>query len=80
VFSPLAALYRATHVASVPNGAGDVFSALIAADLAVDAALGHLQALVEASSGADHLRIVGAAGRWTRAPAVPCDRLPAAEG
>jgi pyridoxine kinase len=74
------ARYRTTHVASAPKGSGDVFSARIAAGLTVHAALGHLQALVEASSGATHLQIVGAADRWTQASAISCDGLPAAEG
>ena len=73
------ALFRAHSFADVPNGAGDAFSAMIAAGLTVGAALGHLQALVEASAGADHLNIIGAADRWTRAPAIACERLPAEE-
>ena len=39
------ALFRAHSFANVPNGAGDAFSAMIAAGLTVGAALGHLQAL-----------------------------------
>ena len=73
------ALFRTPRIANVPNGAGDAFSAMIAAGLSVGAALGHLQALVEASSGADRLAIVSAADRWTRAPAIASERLPAAE-
>ena len=73
------ALFRTPRIADVPNGAGDAFSAMIAAGLSVGAALGHLQALVEASSGADRLAIVSAADRWTRAPAIASERLPAAE-
>jgi len=61
----------------VPHGVGDVFSALIAAGLTVGAALGHLQALVEASLGADHLRIVEAAAVWTAAPPLPQSSLSA---
>ena len=54
------ALFRTPRIANVPHGAGDAFSAMIAAGLSVGAALGHLQALVEASSGADRLAIVSA--------------------
>ena len=63
-------LYRATSRPNVPHGTGDVFSAMIAAGLGVGRALGLLQALVEASTGAPHLAIVGAAERWKRAPAI----------
>ena len=71
--------FRTPRFANVPNGAGDAFSAMIAAGLCVGAALGHLQALVEASSGADRLAIVSAADSWTRAPAIASERFPAAE-
>ncbi len=50
---------------SVPNGVGDVFSALVAAGDETGQALGRLKTLIEASLGADHLRIVEAAGAWT---------------
>ena len=63
-------LFRTPRLDDVPNGAGDVFSALIAAGLPVGAALGHLQALIEASAGAGHLDIVGSAERWKRAAAI----------
>jgi hypothetical protein len=39
----------------------------------VGAALGHLQALIEASAGAHHLDIVGSAERWKRAAAIAGD-------
>jgi pyridoxine kinase len=54
----------------VPHGTGDVFSALIAGGLSPGAALGHLQALVDASLGAPHLRIAETADSWRAAPAV----------
>ena len=73
------ALFRTRRLSKVPNGAGDAFSALIAAGLTVGAALGHLRALVEASSGADHLAIVTAADHWTRASEIASVRLPGAE-
>ena len=63
-------LFRTPRLDAVPNGAGDVFSALIAAGLPVSVALGHLQALIEASAGARHLDIVGSAERWKRATAI----------
>ena len=68
-------LYRAACLPNVPHGTGDVFSALIAAGLGVDAALGLLQALVEASAGAPHLAIVEAAERWKGAAAIAGVRL-----
>lgn len=52
----------------VPHGVGDVFSALIAAGLPVAQALGHLNALIQASLGAPHLAIATAARDWTAAP------------
>jgi pyridoxine kinase len=64
----------------VPNGAGDVFSALIAAGLPVGAALGHLQALIGASAGAGHLEIVGSAGLWKRAAAIDGSSLTRTKG
>ena len=73
-------LFRTPIVGNVPKGAGDVFSALIAAGLPVGAALGNLQALVAASSGAQHLDIVGSADRWKQAAAIPCSPIPILEG
>ncbi|MEX5730004.1 pyridoxine kinase [Rhodovulum iodosum] len=63
--------------ADVPHGVGDVFSALIAAGLPVERALGHLDALIVASLGAPHLKIAEAAPVWTTAP--PCPFPPQAE-
>ncbi|MDG4649687.1 pyridoxal kinase [Roseibacterium sp. SDUM158017] len=63
----------------VPNGPGDVFSALIAGGVPPGAALGQLGALVAASLGAPHLRIAEAASSWRAAPPVaaePIDRAP----
>jgi pyridoxine kinase len=66
-------LYRASRAdpAQVPNGPGDVLSALIAGGVSPDAALGHLSALVGESLGAPHLRIAETAAIWTRAAPVP---------
>jgi pyridoxine kinase len=61
-------LWRMPRHEAVPHGPGDVFAGLVAAGLDVSAALGHLQALVEASLGADHLEIPGRAADWTAAP------------
>jgi pyridoxine kinase len=72
-----AVLYRHPRVEGVPHGVGDVFAALIAAGLTAGAALGHLQALAEASRGASHLGIVGAAAGWTGAGPVPGEKSPA---
>jgi pyridoxine kinase len=62
-----ATLYRTARHASVPNGVGDVLSALIASGLPAGQALGHLQALIGRSLGADHLRIAETAPHWTAA-------------
>ena len=56
--------------AGVPHGTGDVFAALLAAGLETGAALGRLQALIEASLGADHLAIAEAARDWVDAPPI----------
>lgn len=53
----------------VPNGVGDVFSALVAAGAGLGAAVGMLDALTAASVGRPHLAIVES--DWTTAPAVP---------
>lgn len=55
-----ARLYRTERRDGVPNGVGDVFAALIAGGLDTGAALGKLQALIETSLAAPHLRLVGA--------------------
>lgn len=65
-----AALYRHPMHANVPQGTGDAFSAMIAAGIGVDQALGHLDTLVEASVGAPHLRIAETASSWTLAAPV----------
>jgi pyridoxine kinase len=70
------ALFRTARLDNVPHGVGDAFSAMIAAGLDVGAALGHLQALVEASAGAEHLNIVGSVDRWRTAPAIEPNTLP----
>lgn len=57
----------------VPHGVGDVFAALIAADLPVGAALGHLDALIRTSLHAPHLRIAECAADWTTAPPLQED-------
>jgi pyridoxine kinase len=59
--------------APVPNGVGDVFSALIAGGVAVGQALGHLQALIDQSLGAPHLRIAETAPVWSGAKAIAPD-------
>jgi pyridoxine kinase len=56
--------------AGVPHGTGDVLAALLAAGLDSGAALGRLQALIEASLGADHLAIAEAARDWVDAPPI----------
>ena len=73
-----AQLYPTPLRAGVPHGVGDAFSAMIAAGLPVGQALGHLDALIEASLGAPHLNIAAAASRWVVADPVPAapDPLP----
>ena len=75
---PGARLWRMPWRDGVPHGPGDVFAALVAAGHDVSAALGRLQALVEASLGADHLRIAERAADWTVAP--PLAPVPQQQG
>ncbi|MEM6694650.1 MAG: PfkB family carbohydrate kinase [Pseudomonadota bacterium] len=58
-----------TH-ANIPKGTGDVFSALIAAGQAPGTALGHLEALIKASTGLQHLALVESAPSWTMAKPI----------
>jgi len=67
-------LWTTPERTGVPHGTGDVFSALVAAGLSVGAALGHLSALIDTSTGAPHLRIVETAPTWTAAG--PLDHVP----
>lgn len=63
-------LWRQRRLLGVPHGVGDALSALLASGLVADQALGHLDALVGASLGADHLRIAETAPLWTKAPPI----------
>lgn len=63
-------MFRTPRYRDVPHGVGDVFAALIAANVPVGQALGYVHALARASLGRDHLDIVGSADDWTAAPAV----------
>lgn len=65
-----ARLWRTPRLGGVPHGAGDVFSAMVAAGVPLRATLGYLQAIVSSSLGADHLRIIEAARVWTNADPV----------
>lgn len=67
---PAPEVYRVPRQADVPHGVGDVFSALIATGLSAGQALGHLQALIGKSLGAEHLDIIGSARVWAVAPAI----------
>lgn len=71
-----ASLYRTPLISDVPHGVGDVFSGLIAAGCTVDTGLGQLQALVRASSGSPHLRIVEAADSWKHGTIVKGEPYP----
>jgi pyridoxine kinase len=75
-----ATLYRTARHASVPNGVGDVLSALIASGLPAGHALGHLQALIGRSLGADHLRIAETAPHWTAADPIAAEPFAALTG
>lgn len=68
-------LFRTRRREGVPHGVGDVFSALVAAGLDAGAALGHLDVLIRASLGADHLRIAETSRDWTAAGAIPPDPM-----
>ncbi|MBU2533390.1 MAG: DUF429 domain-containing protein, partial [Alphaproteobacteria bacterium] len=57
----------------VPNGTGDMFSALIAAGYDLQDASDAMEAVITASLGNDHLAIVAAAERW-RHPGRAQDR------
>ena len=70
-----ARLYRTRRRKLRPNGAGDVFSALIGAGLSTGAALGHLQALIDASIGAPHLAIADGVSAWRHAVPVPYENM-----
>lgn len=59
----------------VPNGTGDMFSALIAAGWPLARASGALQAVIAESRGGDHLAIVTASEHWRSAPALPLREL-----
>lgn len=69
-------LWSAPLREGVPNGVGDVFSALIAAGLPPGTALGHLDALIRESLAAPHLRIAESADDWSRAAPLPPVPLP----
>ena len=70
-----ARLYRTRRQKLRPNGAGDVFSALIGAGLSTGAALGHLHALIDASIGAPHLAIADGVSAWRHAVPVPYENM-----
>lgn len=63
-------LWRRPRLKGVPHGVGDTLSALLASDVAVSQALGHLDALIRASLCAEHLRIAETAPLWTKAPPI----------
>ncbi len=66
--------YCTPRYPDVPHGVGDVFVALIAADVPVGQALGHVHALARSSQGQEHLNIVGASADWVSAPAIAASR------
>ncbi len=66
--------YCTPRYPDVPHGVGDVLAALIAADVPVGQALGHVHALARFSQGQEHLNIVGASADWVFAPAIAASR------
>lgn len=64
------------RLTDVPNGTGDMFSALIAADWPLDRATAALQSVIRASIGEDHLAIVPAAHDWLSAAPLATIELP----
>lgn len=68
-------LYPVTRLDGVPHGVGDVFSALVAANETAGSAVGKLDALVQGSLDAPHLRIAELARDWTTAPAIAATQL-----
>lgn len=61
--------------AGVPNGTGDMFSALIAAGWPIERASAALAAVIGASLGHDHLAIVTASETWRSATPFSSDRI-----
>lgn len=68
-----ASLYRSRLIEKPPNGPGDVFAGLIAAGTEAGHAVGMLSALLTASAGHPHLRLVDA--DWATAPPVSGDTI-----
>ena len=66
--------YTSPKYENVPHGVGDVFAAMIAANLSVGQAVGHVHAIAFASQGKKHLEIVNAAPEWLSAkPIAPAE-------
>ena len=59
----------------VPNGTGDMFSALIAAGWSFDRATGALSAVIAESLGHDHLALVAASQHWRAVAPLPSQSL-----
>lgn len=68
-------LFCSLEYADVPNGIGDVFAAMVAANLPIGQAVGHVHALARISRGRDHLNIIGGAETWQSAPPIEGSRL-----
>lgn len=62
--------FQTREYSDVPHGIGDAFAAMIAADLTVGQALGHVLALARSSQGRSHLEIVNASENWLTAPEI----------
>ena len=71
------ALFTTPRLEDIPNGTGDVFSALISGGYSVGATLGHMQPLIRGSIGAPHLRINELSQVWTNAEPISPKPLPA---
>jgi pyridoxine kinase len=55
----------------VPNGTGDMFSALIAAGRPLERAAASLKSVIDASIGEDHLQIIASEPAWNGTATVP---------
>ena len=70
-----ARLYRTQRRTLVPKGVGDVFSTFIGAGHSTGAALGQLQALIDASIGVPYLAITDTVSAWRVAPPVTYENI-----
>ena len=72
------AIYTVPKQQGVPNGTGDVFSALIASGMALPATLAALDSLIKHSLSSDHLQIAATQRQWTSAAQTATQSSPIA--